>query len=174
MTCVVRPPRSWQTGQSAVARSSRSLATRVNTPLGSTISKRFCWCLKPHQPNSASPQRGRSEVSSARCAERASEAGARGRTNKVSGRLITAILFGSAARRCSWENRIFCYQMTVRFEGLCAETHACSRTVADASSATSEKLNDVRRVRNCGINRRAKCSLGRTWLFGVCPSGRSY
>ena len=64
----------------------------------------------------------RSGVSGARCAERASEAGARGRTNKVSGRLITAILFGSAARRCSWENRIFCYQMTVRFEALCAET----------------------------------------------------
>jgi len=35
-----------------------------------------------HQPSSASPQRGRSEVSGARCAERASEAGARGRTNK--------------------------------------------------------------------------------------------
>ena len=35
-----------------------------------------------HQPNSASPQRGRSGVSGARCAERASEAGARGRTNK--------------------------------------------------------------------------------------------
>src|ERR1051325_10128859 len=34
------------------------------------------------KPNSASPQRGRSEVSGARCAERASEAGARGRTNK--------------------------------------------------------------------------------------------
>jgi len=32
--------------------------------------------------NRASPQRGRSEVSGARCAERASEAGARGRTNK--------------------------------------------------------------------------------------------
>lgn len=38
-----------------------------------------------HQPNRASPQRGRSEVSGARCAERASEAGARGRTNKVAG-----------------------------------------------------------------------------------------
>src|ERR1041384_5944747 len=36
-----------------------------------------------HQLNSASPQRGRSEVSGARCAERASEAGARGRTNKT-------------------------------------------------------------------------------------------
>jgi hypothetical protein len=38
-----------------------------------------------HQSNSASPQRGRSVVSGARCAERASEAGARGRTNKVAG-----------------------------------------------------------------------------------------
>jgi hypothetical protein len=36
--------------------------------------------------------------------------------------LITAIPFGSAARRCSWENGIFCYQMTVRFEVLPAET----------------------------------------------------
>ena len=35
--------------------------------------------------SSASPQRGRSEVSGARCAERASEAGARGRINKVAG-----------------------------------------------------------------------------------------
>ena len=96
-------------------------------------------------------------MSGARCAERASEARARGRTNKSSGRLITAILFGSAARRCSWENRIFCYQMTVRFEVVSAET-LVSRTVADASSATSEKLNDVERVRNGGINRRAKSS----------------
>ena len=113
VTCVVRPPRLERTGQSAVARSSQGLGTPVNAPLGSTIWKHFCWRLKPHQPNSASPQRGRSEASGARRAERTSEAGARGRTNKVSGRLITAILFGSAARRCSWENRIFCYQMTV-------------------------------------------------------------
>jgi hypothetical protein len=61
-------------------------------------------------------------VSGARRAERASAAGARGRTNKIAGVLITAILFGSAARRCSWENRISCYQMTVRIEVLCAET----------------------------------------------------
>ena len=60
-------------------------------------------------------------MSSARRAERASEAGARGRINKIAGRLITAILFGSAARRCSWENRIFCYQMTVLVEAFCAE-----------------------------------------------------
>ena len=34
----------------------------------------------------------------------------------------TAIPFGSAARRCIWENGIFCYQMTVRIEVLFAET----------------------------------------------------
>ena len=56
-------------------------------------------------------------MSGARCAERASEAGARGRINKIAGVLITAIPFGSAARRCSWENGIFCYQMTVLIEG---------------------------------------------------------
>jgi hypothetical protein len=67
-------------------------------------------------------------VSGARCAERASEAGARGRINKIAGVLITAIPFGSAARRCSWENGIFCYQMTVRFEVFFAETLS-SRTV---------------------------------------------
>jgi hypothetical protein len=39
--------------------------------------------------------------------------------------LITAIPFGSAARRCSWENGIFCYQMTVRIEALYAETLLC-------------------------------------------------
>ena len=78
------------------------------------------------KPNRASPQRGRSGESGARCAERASEAGARGRINKVRGRLITAILFGSAARRCSWENRIFCYQMTVLIDALFPETLSCS------------------------------------------------
>ncbi|HXQ35048.1 MAG TPA: hypothetical protein VN843_13625, partial [Anaerolineales bacterium] len=41
---------------------------------------------------------------------------------KIAGVLITAIPFGSAARRCSWENGIFCYQMTVLIEALCAET----------------------------------------------------
>ena len=143
VTCVVRSPRLERTCQSAVERSSQSLATAVNVPLGSTISKLFCWCLRRHQPNSASPQRGRSEVSSARCAERASEAGARGRTNKVSGRLITAILFGSAARRCSWENRIFCYQMTVLIEALCADTPLVSRTVADVFPAASLELKPI-------------------------------
>ena len=39
----------------------------------------------PNKKKRASPQRGRSGVSGARCAERASEAGARGRTNKVAG-----------------------------------------------------------------------------------------
>src|ERR1044072_1318788 len=118
VTCVVRSPRSLRTGLNAVVQSSQSLAIHVYARLGTTILRLFCWHLGQHQPNRASPQRGRSEVSGARCAERASEAGARGRINKVSGRLITAILFGSAARRCSWENRIFCYQMTVRFEAL--------------------------------------------------------
>jgi hypothetical protein len=61
-------------------------------------------------------------VSGARRAERANAAGARGRTNKIAGVLITAIPFGSAARRCSWENGISCYQMTVLIEALFAET----------------------------------------------------
>ena len=135
--CVARPPPLWPIGPSAVAQSSQSLATRVYAPPGSTISKVFCWSLRRHQPNGASPQRGRSVVSGARCAERASEAGARGRTNKVSGRLITAILFGSAARRCSWENRIFCYQMTVLLRRFLPK-RPCSRTVADAFAAASE------------------------------------
>jgi len=45
--------------------------------------------------------------------------------------MITAIMFGSAARRCSGENIIFRYQMTVLVEALSAET-LCSRTVAGA------------------------------------------
>ena len=36
--------------------------------------------------------------------------------------MITAIMFGSAARRCSEENIIFRYQMTVLVEALSAET----------------------------------------------------
>jgi hypothetical protein len=36
--------------------------------------------------------------------------------------MITAIMFGSAARRCSGENIIFRYQMTVIVEALFAET----------------------------------------------------
>jgi hypothetical protein len=70
-------------------------------------------------------------VSGARCAERANAAGARGRINKIAGVLITAIPFGSAARRCSWENGIFCYQMTVRFEVVFVETSS-SNTIASA------------------------------------------
>ena len=66
-------------------------------------------------------------MSGARCAERASEAGARGRINKIAGVLRTAIPFGSAARRCSWENGIFCYQMTVLVEAVCAEL-SCSNS----------------------------------------------
>ena len=57
-------------------------------------------------------------MSGARCAERASEVGARGRIDKTAGVLITAIPFGSAARRCSGENIIFRYQMTVLVEAL--------------------------------------------------------
>ena len=60
-------------------------------------------------------------MSGARCAERANAAGARVRTDKIAGVLITAIPFGRAARRCSWENGIFCYQMTVLVEAVCAE-----------------------------------------------------
>ena len=108
----------------------------------------------------ASPQRGRSEVSGARCAERASEAGARGRTNKVSGRLITAIPFGSAARRCSWENGIFCYQMTVRFEAVCAEHHSCRgqsqmlflrRPRTETECKKSGRKTKVFRTRECEL-----------------------
>jgi len=36
--------------------------------------------------------------------------------------MITAIMFGSAARRCSGENIITRYQMTVLVEALFAET----------------------------------------------------
>ena len=36
--------------------------------------------------------------------------------------MITAIMFGSAARRCSGENIILRYQMTVLVEALSAET----------------------------------------------------
>ena len=67
-------------------------------------------------------------MSGARCAERANAAGARGRINKIAGVLITAIPFGSAARRCSWENGIFCYQMTVLIEMLFAETFLCEES----------------------------------------------
>src|SRR6185503_6530620 len=112
-------PRFERTDPSAVAPFSQSLVTREHAPFASTISNLFYW--SPRHSNSASPQRGRSVVSGARCAERASEAGARGRSNKIAGVLITAIPFGSAARRCSWENGIFCYQMTVLIEALFTE-----------------------------------------------------
>jgi hypothetical protein len=55
--------------------------------------------------------------------------------------LITAILFGSAARRCSWENRIFCYQKTVLVEALCAETHLLIQTLKN-SIGQLETLRD--------------------------------
>src|SRR5215213_4991876 len=113
-------------GTAAVIRADRSKRCgAILTKLGYTSRRatRFNYLetfrLEPKPLNSASPQRGRSVVSSARRAERASEAGARGRTNKVAGVFITAIPFGSAATRCSWENGIFCYQMTVRVEMFC-------------------------------------------------------
>src|SRR6185369_7469160 len=162
-TYVTLQPRFERTDPSAVAPFSQSLVTREHAPLASTISSPFYW--RRRHSNGASPQRGRSVVSGARCAERASEAGARGRINKISGRLITAIPFGSAARRCSWENGIFCYQMTVRLR-LFLPNSSGFEVSRRCSSATSEKLNDVERVRNGGINRRAKSSPSRTWLFG--------
>ena len=126
VTYVTLQPQFERTDPSAAARFLQSLVTHVDGPLGSIIWRLFYWSLRRHQDDinqtSASPQRGRSVVSGARRAERASEAGARGRINKIAGVLITAIPFGSAARRCSWENGIFCYQMTVRIEVLCAET----------------------------------------------------
>ena len=148
MTFVTRLLRLGRTSQSAVARFLQSLATAANAPLGSTISKRFYWSLRRPQDDinqSASPQRGRSEVSGARCAERASEVGARGRTNKVAGVLITAIPFGSAARRCSWENGIFCYQMTVLIEMLFAETLLCeeSRKCFSVAGNIKRKIREI-------------------------------
>ena|ERR1043165_4468972 len=127
-TYVTLQPRFGRTDPSAVAPFSQSLVTRKHAPLGSTISKLFYW--SPRHSSGASPQRGRSVVSGARCAERASEAGARGRTNKIAGVLITAIPFGSAARRCSWENGIFCYQMTVLLRRFLPRA-LISRRVAD-------------------------------------------
>jgi len=85
VTYVTLQPQFGRTDPSAAARFSHGLVTHVDGPLGSTIWKLFYWSLRGHQDDtnqSASPQRGRSEVSGARCAERASEAGARGRTNK--------------------------------------------------------------------------------------------
>ena len=84
-------------------------------------------------------------MSGARCAERASEVGARGRIDKTAGVLITAIPFGSAARRCSWENGIFCYQMTVLIETLFHET-SLFEECRGYFSAAFEKLNEVNRV----------------------------
>ena len=56
--------------------------------------------------------------------------------------MITAIMFGSAARRCSGENIIFRYQMTDLVEARFAET-LCSRTVAGAFSCGVRELNAV-------------------------------
>jgi hypothetical protein len=51
--------------------------------------------------------------------------------------MITAIMFGSAARRCSGENIIFRYQMTVLVRRFLPKP-SCSRTVADGFPAASE------------------------------------
>ena len=79
-------------GTAAVIRADRSKRRgAILTRLGYTSRRatRFNYLetfrLEPKPSNSASPQRGRSVVSGARRAERASEAGARGRTNKVAG-----------------------------------------------------------------------------------------
>ncbi len=56
--------------------------------------------------------------------------------------MITAIMFGSAARRCSGENIITRYQMTVLVRRFPAET-LCSRTVAGAFSCGVRELNAV-------------------------------
>ena len=50
--------------------------------------------------------------------------------------MITAIMFGSAARRCSGENIITRYQMTVLVEAICAETPS---------------FEDSRRGFSCGV-----------------------
>ena len=50
--------------------------------------------------------------------------------------MITAIMFGSAARRCSGENIIFRYQMTVLVEALFADTPL---------------FEDSRRGSSCGV-----------------------
>ena len=72
----------------------------------------------------------------------------------------TAILFGSAARRCSWENRIFCYQMTVLIEALLAKTLSCESGLSSRLNATRADLaqvvgfqisgNSVKVVMSCG------------------------
>src|SRR6185295_9185386 len=102
----------------------QSLVTHVDGPLDSTIWKLFYWSLRRHRDENQTapaPSGGVAERAVRGAPSARAKRGARGELIKVSGRLITAILFGSAARRCSWENRIFCYQMTVRIEALCAE-----------------------------------------------------
>lgn len=131
-------------------------------------------------------------MSGARCAERASEAGARERTNKVSGRLITAILFGSAARRCSWENRIFCYQMTVRLRrfvpnpSLFEDSRRCfscgvrelklnvrspgMQLKAFRTRAVSATVSESRRDRDLCLSSLATSSLGPKFFQRLCES----
>ena len=68
--------------------------------------------------------------------------------------MITAIMFGSAARRCSGENIISRYQMTHLAEARFAET-LCSRTVAGAFSCGVRELNAVHLCKRVKVLRRA-------------------
>jgi hypothetical protein len=61
--------------------------------------------------------------------------------------MITAIMFGSAARRCSGENIITRYQMTVLVRRFPAET-LCSRTVAGAFSCGVRELKSFTQTVN--------------------------
>src|SRR5690349_2211831 len=105
-TYVTLQPRLPPTDPSAAARFSQDLVTHVDGPLGSTISKLFYWSLRGHQddmvPTAPAPSGGvvKRAVRGAPSARAKRAQG--GEQIKVSGRLITAILFGSAARRCSW------------------------------------------------------------------------
>jgi len=82
-------------------------------------------------------------VSGARCAERASEAGARGRMNKVSGRPDNSdSVWERRQALVVGKNGIFCYQMTVRFEAFCAERFC---------------FEDSRRCFLCGVRETKRC-----------------
>jgi hypothetical protein len=61
----------------------------------------------------------------------------KGKKEQKARRMITAIMFGSAARRCSGENIITRYQMTVLVRRFLPKP-SCSRTVADGFPAASE------------------------------------
>ena len=65
--------------------------------------------------------------------------------------MITAIMFGSAARRCSGENIIFRYQMTVLVEALFAET----LLFEDSRRGGSCGVRELRSSSKEGIQRRS-------------------